>query len=83
MELESQAARILRDAGSEQGEVGKAASVERELVDGALIDQGRDGTGRVSTSGGAPETVTVSLAPAMLRRNCQFNCAAESTWIAA
>src|SRR5208337_323666 len=38
-------ARILRDAGREEHEIGKAAAVEGEIGDGAFIEESRDGAG--------------------------------------
>ena len=41
----SQAARILRDAGREQGEIGEASAVEWEIVQRAFVEQRGDGAG--------------------------------------
>ena len=49
-----EAARILRDAGGEQGEIGEAAAIEGKVSNGALIEQGGDGAGLgLDKSGGA------------------------------
>ena len=40
-----QPARVLRHSGSQQGEIGEAPSVERQFVDGALVNQRRDAAG--------------------------------------
>ena len=41
----SQAARVLRDAGSKQREIGEAPAVQRQFVDGAFVDQRGDSAG--------------------------------------
>ena len=41
----SEAARILRDAGREQHQIGEAAAVEREIGDGTFVDERGDGAG--------------------------------------
>ena len=46
------AARILRDAGGEQGEIGEAAAVQRKVVDGTFVEEGGDGTGLGFNQGG-------------------------------
>ena len=49
----SQAARILRDAGREQHQIGEAPAVEREIADGAFVEQRGDAAGLSVDQGGS------------------------------
>ena len=59
-----QPARVLRNSRRKQCEIGVTPSVEWQFVDGPFVNQVEIPLGWLSTIGGSPETVTVSLAPA-------------------
>ena len=48
-----EAARILRDAGGEQGKVGEAAAVQRQIVDCTFVEQRGNGAGLGFDQGGS------------------------------